>query len=138
MKSKLLFILLISLILGADVNVKAQSKFGTGQDSINCITNISLYREFYRQWKDSKYKNEKEADRTTSFILVVSDNGVGIPENLDIKNVDSLGIQLITTLADQLDGKFELKRNNGTETKSLHWSVHRLIAPSPGRGNCPH
>jgi len=71
---------------------------------------IKLHRE-----KNSKYKNEKEADRTTSFILVVSDNGVGIPENLDIKNVDSLGIQLITTLADQLDGKFELKRNNGTE-----------------------
>lgn len=71
---------------------------------------IKLHRE-----KNSKYKNEKEADRVTSFILVVSDNGVGIPENLDIKNVDSLGIQLITTLADQLDGEFELKRNNGTE-----------------------
>ncbi len=71
---------------------------------------IKLHRE-----KNSKYKKEKEADRDTSFIIVVSDNGVGIPENLDIKNVDSLGIQLITTLADQLDGEFELKRNNGTE-----------------------
>ncbi len=71
---------------------------------------IKLHRE-----KNSKYKKEKEANRANSFILVVSDNGVGIPENLDIKNVDSLGIQLITTLADQLDGEFELKRNNGTE-----------------------
>jgi len=71
---------------------------------------IKLHRE-----KNGKYKMEKEADRATSFILVVSDNGVGIPENIDIKNVDSLGIQLITTLADQLDGEFELKRNDGTE-----------------------
>lgn len=69
----------------------------------------------YIEKKNSKYKKEKEANRANSFILVVSDNGVGIPENLDIKNVDSLGIQLITTLADQLDGEFELKRNNGTE-----------------------
>jgi two-component sensor histidine kinase len=44
----------------------------------------------------------------------ISDNGVGIPE-LDIEDLDSLGMQLITTLVDQLDGVFELKRNNGTE-----------------------
>ncbi len=69
---------------------------------------IKLHRE-----KNGKHK--KKGEKATSFILVVSDNGVGIPENLNIKNIDSLGIQLITTLADQLDGKFELKNNNGTE-----------------------
>jgi PAS domain S-box-containing protein len=69
---------------------------------------IKLHRE-----KNGKHK--KKDDKATSFILIVSDNGVGIPENLNIKDVDSLGIQLITTLADQLDGKFELKNNNGTE-----------------------
>jgi two-component sensor histidine kinase len=47
--------------------------------------------------------------------LIVSDNGIGIPENLNIKNTDSLGIQLITALVDQLDGELELKRDNGTE-----------------------
>ena len=58
---------------------------------------------------------KKEDNMDTSFTLTVSDNGVGIPENIDIEDLDSLGIQLITTLADQLDGKLELKRNNGTE-----------------------
>ena len=58
---------------------------------------------------------KKEGSKSTSFILTVSDNGVGIPENLDIEDLDSLGMQLITTLVDQLDGKLELKRNNGTE-----------------------
>ena len=28
-----------------------------GKDSIRCVMNISLYREFYKQWKQSKYKN---------------------------------------------------------------------------------
>ena len=53
--------------------------------------------------------------RDTSFILTVSDDGIGIPESLNLENPDSLGIQLVTTLVDQLDGELELKRNNGTE-----------------------
>lgn len=33
-----------------------------GNDSITCIMNISLYKEFYKQWKASKYKNESIKD----------------------------------------------------------------------------
>jgi two-component sensor histidine kinase len=51
----------------------------------------------------------------TNFILTVSDNGVGIPESFDIGELDSLGMQLVTALVEQLDGELELKRNNGTE-----------------------
>ena len=28
-----------------------------GKDSATCIMNLSLYREFYKQWKNSHYKN---------------------------------------------------------------------------------
>jgi PAS domain S-box-containing protein len=66
-----------------------------------------------RREKNGEHK--KEGNKSTSFTLTVSDNGVGIPENLDIKNLDSLGIQLITTLVDQLDGELELKRENGVK-----------------------
>jgi PAS domain S-box-containing protein len=52
---------------------------------------------------------------SNTFILGVSDNGIGIPENLDIKSLDSLGLQLVTILVEQLDGELELKRDNGTE-----------------------
>ena len=52
---------------------------------------------------------------STSFTLTVLDNGIGIPENLDIEDLDSLGLQLVTSLVDQLDGELELKRNKGTE-----------------------
>ena len=65
--------------------------------------------------REKNGENKKEGNKSTSFTLTVSDNGVGIPENLDIEDLDGLGIQLITTLVDQLDGKLELKRNNGTE-----------------------
>ena len=61
------------------------------------------------------HREESEDNKNASFILNISDNGVGIPENLEIENLDSLGMQLVTTLVDQLDGELELKRNNGTE-----------------------
>ena len=57
---------------------------------------------------------ESEDCKITSFALTVSDNGVGIPE-IDIEDLDSLGMQLVTTLVDQLDGGLELNRGNGTE-----------------------
>lgn len=48
--------------------------------------------------------------------LVVSDNGVSIPEDVDIRNTKSLGLQLVIGLVEnQLDGKIELNRENGTE-----------------------
>ncbi|WP_054865018.1 ATP-binding protein [Methanosarcina barkeri] len=47
--------------------------------------------------------------------MTISDNGVGISEDLDIKELDSLGLQLVTFLVDQLDGELELKKSNGTE-----------------------
>lgn len=65
--------------------------------------------------RDENGENKKEGNKSISFILTVSDNGVGIPEDLNIEALDSLGFQLITTLVDQLDGELKLKRNDGTE-----------------------
>ena len=42
------------------------------------------------------------------FTLVVSDNGVGMPKNLDFRNTTSLGLQLVCTLTEQLQGTIEL------------------------------
>ncbi len=48
--------------------------------------------------------------------LTVRDNGLGIPEEIDFRNTDSLGLRLVTILAeDQLGGKITLRRDKGTE-----------------------
>jgi two-component system, sensor histidine kinase PdtaS len=47
--------------------------------------------------------------------LTVSDNGIGFPEELDFRNTESLGMQLVTELVEQLDGTIELIRGEGTE-----------------------
>jgi two-component sensor histidine kinase/DNA-binding NarL/FixJ family response regulator len=48
-------------------------------------------------------------------VLTVSDNGTGIPDDVDINKPTTLGLDLVMTLAeDQLGGKLELIRKNGT------------------------
>jgi PAS domain S-box-containing protein len=48
--------------------------------------------------------------------LRVADDGVGLPPDVDIRNTESLGMQLITSLAEnQLKGDMELHLEQGTE-----------------------
>ena len=51
------------------------------------------------------------------FNLIIKDNGIGLPEGLDFKNTESLGLQLVDLLVNQVDGVIELNQENGTEFK---------------------
>ncbi len=55
--------------------------------------------------------------RNGSNELIVSDNGIGMPEKLDIDNIDSLGINLVKSLTRQIKGEVDIIRNTGTEVK---------------------
>ena len=46
--------------------------------------------------------------------LIVSDNGIGLPDNFDIENAESLGLQLVTTLVTQVSGELKIDSSNGT------------------------
>jgi len=48
--------------------------------------------------------------------LSVSDNGVGLPPELDIENIEqkSLGLQLVNLLSEQLEGELQINQENGT------------------------
>ena len=54
------------------------------------------------------------ADEEGELTLVVGDDGVGFPEDIDFRETESLGLQLVVTLIDQLEGAIELDRNGGT------------------------
>ncbi|MGC9526952.1 MAG: histidine kinase dimerization/phosphoacceptor domain -containing protein [Limnospira sp.] len=56
-------------------------------------------------------------DEGEKIILIVKDDGIGFPENLDFRTVESLGLELVCTLTQQLRGTLEMSRNNGTEFK---------------------
>jgi PAS domain S-box-containing protein len=49
-------------------------------------------------------------------ILTIADNGKGLPDNFDHKNINSLGLQLVNTLTEQIDGTVEFKQRDGGGT----------------------
>jgi two-component sensor histidine kinase len=48
-------------------------------------------------------------------MLKVSDNGIGIPKGINFQNAETLGLQLVNILVDQIDGYLEVKSDEGTE-----------------------
>lgn len=49
------------------------------------------------------------------FLLTVRDNGKGFPEEIDFMETDSLGLQLVVSLVEQIEGSIELNIESGTE-----------------------
>jgi PAS domain S-box-containing protein len=49
-----------------------------------------------------------------SYLLMVSDNGVGFPADLDFQMTESLGLQLVNSLVGQIDATINLDRTEGT------------------------
>ncbi len=50
------------------------------------------------------------------FRLVISDDGVGFPENVDFQNIEtSLGLKLVNILVKQIEGSIEVDRTFGTK-----------------------
>lgn len=78
---------------------------------INEIITNSIKYAFRNKSEGTIFVSMKEENGRIQ--IEVADNGVGFPENLDYLNSDSLGIQLIITLIDQLDGNIKLDNSQG-------------------------
>lgn len=54
---------------------------------------------------------------SANYNLIIRDNGVGLPANIDLQQVKTLGLKLVRSLVRQLDGKVEISNNRGAEFK---------------------
>jgi PAS domain S-box-containing protein len=61
--------------------------------------------------------NKVEENGNCKYSLIIKDDGIGFPPNLDFRKTESLGLQLVTTLTEQLGGVIQLNRNDYTEFK---------------------
>ena len=50
-----------------------------------------------------------------NFLLIVKDDGIGIPPEIDFTSASSLGLKLVKILAEQLSGSVDLIRTKGSE-----------------------
>jgi two-component sensor histidine kinase len=82
---------------------------------LNELVSNSLKHAFPKN-KSGLIKVEMKTYKNGKLKLTVKDNGVGIPENLDWRNAESLGLELISLISeDQLYGEIDLSRKNGTK-----------------------
>ena len=85
--------------------------------------NISLARE-----KSAEETNENKApgkilseslakirEENENYKLIFEDNGRGFPEGFDFRNSETLGLQLVNALVDQIDGSLDLEKGKGTK-----------------------
>ena len=68
----------------------------------------------FKDQKVGEIKVSLKASKT-EHILMVEDNGSGIPVKVDYTNSPSLGFRLVIGLVDQIDGNISLNRTQGTQ-----------------------
>jgi len=80
---------------------------------VNELVSNSLKHAFTGREK-GRIRIVLQPENKNKFKLLVSDDGVGLPRSLDVLNTDSLGLQLVTMLVEQLHGTLSIQRNQGT------------------------
>lgn len=75
----------------------------------------------FPQGEDSKRSQKKNIlfigyeSENQNYVLTISDNGVGLDEDFDISDADSIGLQLVDILVnDQINGSLEILKTRGT------------------------
>jgi len=81
---------------------------------INELISNSFKYAFQEQQKGKININLKRQNEQ-SFHMEVSDNGVGLPGDLDIEKSGSLGMKIVSKLVMQIDGTINYQYNNGAQ-----------------------
>ena len=76
------------------------------------ITNA--YQHAFKGRKEGNIKISFRLLKDKAYRLIVQDDGVGLPEKIDIGKSETLGLQLIRILVDQINGELQIKRDKGT------------------------
>ena len=97
-----------------DVNLNIETAIPCGLIITELISNCLKYA-FPNQMKGKIIISLKQVE--DKFELIISDNGIGLPENININKIKTLGILLVKSLTEQIDGKISIQRKNGTQFK---------------------
>ncbi len=81
---------------------------------INELVSNSLKHAFPRPQETNEIEIEIQQTDAKQLTLTVRDNGIGFPKRLDFRNTESLGLELVCIFTEQLGGRIELDRSNGT------------------------
>jgi two-component sensor histidine kinase len=74
----------------------------------------NCFKHAFSDGQTGRVRVELRATAEQTLMLQVGDTGCGFPDDLDFRATGSLGLQLVCTLADQLQGTITLERAEGT------------------------
>ncbi|MBE9042271.1 PAS domain S-box protein [Oscillatoriales cyanobacterium LEGE 11467] len=102
-----------------DVSIKADSLLVNLETAIPCglLINELMTNSFKYAFPgetSGEITIQLYGDRDDKINLIVRDNGIGIPEEIDWQDTSSLGLRLVNILAEQLEGNIALDRQDGT------------------------
>ena len=97
-----------------DVNLNIETAVPCGLIISELVSN-SLKYAFPDGMKGEIFVSLKVVDEW--YELTIRDNGIGLPDEFDLEKIDSLGLLLVTSLTEQIDGKITIKSIKGTEFK---------------------
>lgn len=85
---------------------------------INLIVNEVVCNAFKHAFKEEDKGDiyiELQKKEEGKYVLLIADNGIGLPEDFDVKELTSIGFDLIIGLAKQLKGEVAIQNDNGTK-----------------------
>ncbi|MBA2612528.1 MAG: sensor histidine kinase [Bacteroidetes bacterium] len=80
---------------------------------LGLILNEIISNSYKYAFPNNEGKITIEMRNKTEYEMIVKDNGVGFKPHFDVKRDSNLGMQLIFMLAEQMDGKVEIKSEIG-------------------------
>lgn len=96
----------------SDFIVDANKIFAIGLIVNELLTNIAKYAF---KGRDSGTLCVSGSRNDKTVIICVEDNGIGLPEGIDIKKSTGFGLSLVGIMAEQIKGTIRIERNNGTK-----------------------
>lgn len=83
-----------------------------GMIILELITNSIKYA--FNGKENARINIQLKSIDQNNFKLIFSDNGIGFPKSVKFKEVESLGMQVVVSLTEQLNGEIELLNGSGT------------------------
>lgn len=82
---------------------------------LGLILNEAVTNSFKYAFKEKGNISIHISEQNNEIKCAISDDGIGIPKDLNIEELNSYGMELMQTLVMQLEGSMEIKNNNGTQ-----------------------
>jgi two-component sensor histidine kinase/CBS domain-containing protein len=105
-----------------DLQIKAEEVYLNIDTAIPCgliiheLVSNSLKHAFPGPQADGNYVwvSLQPTGNDLQYLLTVSDNGIGFPENIDFRETDTLGLELVCVFTEQLEGSVDMVADGGT------------------------